>query len=57
MSGQEVSPFPNQYNSTPPFSPVKLHYPLAESDPFLNEFRYPFGTSRHRQNVFTVMHS
>jgi len=31
---------PDQYNNTPQFSPVKLRYPLAESDPFLNKFRY-----------------
>jgi len=42
----------NQYNNTPPFSPVKLHYSLAESDPFLNEFRYPVVVSRPSQNVF-----
>jgi len=42
VSGQEVSPKsfvfinfrPNQYDSRQPCSPVKLHYPQAESDPF-----------------------
>ena len=47
----------NQYNNTPPFSPVKLHYPLAESDPFLNEFKYPIVVSRPSQNVFAILHS
>jgi len=48
---------PNQYNSTPPFPPVELHYPLVESDPFLNKFRYPIEISRPNQNVFAVLHS
>jgi len=46
---------PNQYSGTPSFSPVKLHYPLAESDPFLNKFKYPIGTSCPGQNVFAVL--
>jgi len=36
---------------------VKLHYPLVESDPFLNEFRYPIVVSHLSQNVFVVLHS
>jgi len=57
LSGQKVTIIPNQYNGTPPFSPVKLHYPLAELDPFLNEYRYPIVVSRPSQNVFAILHS
>jgi len=47
----------DQYNNTPLFSPAKLHYPLAESDPFPNKFRYLVGIYRPRQNVFAALHS
>jgi len=39
------------------FPPVKQHYPLAGSDPFLNKFRYLIVVSRPSQNVFAVLHS
>jgi len=55
MSGQEVSPLNYHFkpiHGTQSFSPVKLHYPLAESDPFLNEFGYPVVVSWSSQNFF-----
>jgi len=52
-SGQEMSPINHvssgkfkQTNSLKPFSPVKLHYPQAESDPFFSkELGYPIVIS------------
>jgi len=52
-----LSSYSYQCNNTPPFSPAKLHYPLAESDPFLNKSRYPIGIYRPSQHVFVVLHS
>jgi len=47
-----------KYDSGQSFSPVKLQYPLAESDPsFFNEFGYPIVPSHSNQIIFAVMHS
>ena len=57
LSGQNVSLHYDQYKNTPPFSPAKVRYPLAESDPFFNELRYPIVVSRPSQNIYAVLHS